>query len=133
MTTERNEITVTVDAFQDEVRKSFEINSGIQKNILYSYQSLYGQFLESIPKIYWNSSRIQERFIETYNTISKNIFDNLVNKTNIINTTIFGDIQRFSKNMESANRYYNDTAKNYFNYQNYFSYMKELERTSSNK
>ncbi|MDR4512749.1 MAG: hypothetical protein MRJ93_13710 [Nitrososphaeraceae archaeon] len=133
MTTERNEITVAVDAFQDEARKSFEINSGIQKNILYSYQSLYGQFLESIPKIYWNNSRIQERFIETYNTISKNIFDNLVNKTNIINETIFGDIQRFSKNMESANRYYNDTAKNYFNYQNYFSYMKELERTSSNK
>jgi len=133
MSTITNEVTKAISKFQDETRRLYENNIQLQKNVFYSCQSAYGQFLENIPKLYWNNSRIPERFNEAHNSISKNVVDNITNRTNFINEMMLENIEKFGRNIEFAQRYFNDTTRNYFNYQNYFNYVKELERAYNNK
>ncbi len=82
MSTNTNEITNTVSKFQDETSKIYENNIEIQKNIISSYQSVYGRVLENLSKSYWSNSKIPERATEAYNSISKNVLDNITNRTN---------------------------------------------------
>ena len=47
----------------------------LQKNIIKTFRSNYGETFENIYNSYWNNSQIPERYTETYNTINRNVTD----------------------------------------------------------
>jgi hypothetical protein len=95
----------------------------LQKNIIKTFQSNYGQTFENIYNSYWNNSQIPERYTETYNTINRNVTDDITNRTKFINEIVIGNIETFNKSIESVQRYFNDTI------QTYFDYIRNLERS----
>jgi hypothetical protein len=98
----------------------------LQKNIIKTFQSNYGQTLENIYNSYWNNFQIPERYTETYNTINRNVTDDITNRTKFINEIVIGNIETFNKSIESVERYFNDTIQTYFNY------IRNLERSCNN-
>jgi hypothetical protein len=144
MSTNTNEIAKSINKFQDESRKIYENNIErinqyqnqiidtskhiadnyieLQKNTVNIYQSAYSQILENLSHSYWKDSNIPERFTDAYNTINKNILDNITDTTNFINEIVSRNIETANKSIEYAQRYFNDTTRNYFNY------IRKLER-----
>lgn len=95
----------------------------LQKNIIKTFRSNYGETFENIYNSYWNNSQIPERYTETYNTINRNVTDDITNRTKFINEIVIGNIETFNKSIESVQRYFNDTI------QTYFDYIRNLERS----
>ena len=144
MSTNTNEIAKSINKFQDESRKIYENNIErvnqyqnqiidtskhiadnyieLQKNTVNIYQSVYSQILENLSHSYWKDSNIPERFTDAYNTINKNTLDNISDTTNFINEIVSRNIETANKSIEYAQRYFNDTTRNYFNY------IRKLER-----
>jgi hypothetical protein len=144
MSTNTNEIAKSINKFQDESRKIYENNIErinqyqnqiidtskhiadnyieLQKNTVNIYQSAYSQILENLSHSYWKDSNVPERFTDAYNTINKNILDNITDTTNFINEIVSRNIETANKSIEYAQRYFNDTTRNYFNY------IRKLER-----
>lgn len=142
--TNTNEIAKSINKFQDESRKIYENNIErinqyqnqiidtsknivdnyieLQKNTVNIYQSTYSQILENLSHSYWKDSNIPDRFTEAYNTINKNALDNITDTTNFINEIALRNIETANKSIEYAQRYFNDTTRNYFNY------IRKLER-----
>ena len=58
MSTITNEVTKAISKFQDETRRLYENNIQLEKNVFYSCQSAYGQFL----KIYQSYTGIIQGF-----------------------------------------------------------------------
>jgi hypothetical protein len=135
--------SIFLDKSQEEIRKMYENNIErinqfqkqiidnnkelstkyieLQKNVINTFRSNYGQTLETIYNSYWNNFRTPERYTETYNTINKNVSDDITNRINFINEIVIGNTESFNKSIESAQRYF-DTIQNYFNY------IRNLER-----
>ena len=144
MSTNTNEIAKSINKFQDESRKIYENNVErinqyqnqiietskhiadnyieLQKNTVNIYKSLYSQVLENLSHSYWKDSNIPERFTEAYNTINKKTLDNITDTTNFINEFVLRNLETANKSIEYAQRYFNDTTQNYFNY------IRKLER-----
>lgn len=146
MSTNTNEIAKSINKFQDESRKIYENNIErinqyqnqiidtskhiadnyieLQKNTFNIYQSTYSQILQNLSHSYWkdSNSNIPERFTEAYNTINKNALDNITDTTNFINEVVLRNIETANKSIEYAQRYFNDSTRNYFNY------IRKLER-----
>ena len=144
MSTNTNEIAKSINKFQDESRKIYENNVErinqyqnqiietskhiadnyieLQKNTVNIYKSLYSQVLENLSHSYWKDSNIPERFTEAYNTINKKTLDNITDTTNFINEFVLRNLETANKSIEYAQRYFNDTTRNYFNY------IRKLER-----
>lgn len=95
----------------------------LQKNIIKTFRSNYGETFENIYNSYWNNFQIPERYTETYNTINKNVTDDITNRTKFINEIVIGNIETFNKSIESVQRYFNDTI------QAFFDYIRNLERS----
>ena len=77
-------------------------------------------FLESI-------STSPQRYTDIYNKTNQTITDNTVTATNRINDAVLGYTETFNKSIEIAQKYYNESIQNYFNF------LKKIERSSSNQ
>jgi hypothetical protein len=64
----------------------------LQKNIIKTFRSNYGETFENIYNSYWNNFQIPERYTETYNTINRNVTDDITNRTKFINEIVIGNI-----------------------------------------
>lgn len=64
----------------------------LQKNIIKTFRSNYGETFENIYNSYWNNFQISERYTETYNTINRNVTDDITNRTKFINEIVIGNI-----------------------------------------
>ena len=90
----------------------------ITKNILNTYQSAFSRFLNDTSKSYWNNYMYPERYADVYNKTSQNITDNTINANRRINDLVLGSTETFNKSIEIAQKYYNESVQNYFNFVN---------------
>jgi hypothetical protein len=61
----------------------------LQKNVINTNQSVYSQFLtNNLSKFYWENFNITETYSQVYNTINKNIINDIINNTNIANELV---------------------------------------------
>ena len=89
----------------------------MQKNLLDTYQSVISRFLDVTSKSYRNNSTSSQRYADIYNKTNQTITDNTVNATRRINDVVLGS-ETFNKSIEIAQKYYNDSIQNYFNFIN---------------
>ncbi len=61
---------------------------------------------------------IPEQTFNIYNKINQNIIDNTINNTRTIHEFIVEYTETFNKSIEIAQKYYNDSVQNYFNFVN---------------
>jgi hypothetical protein len=97
----------------------------LQKNLLETYQSVISRFLEITSKSYRNTSPSPQKYTDIYNKANKTITDNTINSTNKINDVVLGSTETFNKSIEIAQKYYNESIQNYFNF------LKKIERSSN--
>jgi hypothetical protein len=70
---------------------------------------------------------IPERYADVYNKANQTITDNTIDVTNRINDAVLGSTETFNKSVEIAQKYYNESVQNYFNF------LKKIGRSSSNQ
>jgi hypothetical protein len=99
----------------------------LQKNLLETYQSVISRFLDVTSKSYRNNSTSPEGYADIYNKANQTITDNTINATNRINDAVLGSTETFNKSIEIAQKYYNESIQNYFNF------LKKIERSSSSQ
>ena len=109
--------------YQQETIKAIQLISNnyneLQKNILNTYQSAFSEFLDNISKSNWNNFRIPKRYADNvYNKTNQNITDHTINCTRRLNNFVLGSTQTFSKSIEIAQKYYNESAENYVHFVN---------------
>ena len=90
----------------------------MQKNIANTFQSEFSRFRSDISKSYWNNFLYPQRYANVYNKTYQTIIDNTINATNRINDVILGSTESFNKSIEIAQKYYNESVQNYFNFAN---------------
>jgi hypothetical protein len=90
----------------------------LQKNIANTFQSVFSRFRSDISKSYWNNFLYPQRYADVYNKTNQTIIDNTINATNRINEVVLGSTETFNKSIEIAQKYYNESAQNYFNFAN---------------
>ena len=78
-------------------------------------------------KSYRNNSPSPQKYTDIYNKANKTITDNTINSTNKINDVVLGSTESFNKSIEIAQKYYNESIQNYFNF------LKKIERSSINQ
>ena len=66
-----------------------------------------------------------ERYGDVYNKTSQNITDNTINANRRIKDIVLGSTETFNKSIEIAQKYYNESIQNYFNF------LKKIERSSN--
>ena len=99
----------------------------MQKSLLETYQSAISRFLDVTSKSYRNNSTSPQKYSDIYNKTNQTIKDNTINATNKINDAVLGSTETFNKSIEIAQKYYNDSIQNYFNF------LKKIEKSSSNQ
>jgi hypothetical protein len=99
----------------------------LQKNLLDTYQSVISRFLGDASKSYSNNAISPQGYADIYNKTNQNIKENTINATNRINDAVLGSTETFNKSIEIAQKYYNESIQNYFNF------LKKIERSSSNQ
>ena len=99
----------------------------MQKNLLETYQSVISRFLDVTSKSYRNNSTSPQRYADIYNKTNQTITDNTINATRRLNDVVLGSTETFNKSIEIAQKYYNDSVQNYFNF------LKKIEKSSSNQ
>ena len=99
----------------------------LQKNLLETYQSVISRFLDVTSKSYRNNPTSPQRYADIYNKANQTITDNTVNATRRLNEFVLGSTETFNKSIEIAQKYYNDSIQNYFNF------LKKIEKSSSNQ
>lgn len=77
-------------------------------------------------RLIYNNREILSKYTETYNIINKNITENVTNRTNFINEDVIENIESFYKSIEIIQKYFNNAIQNYFNY------LRNLERSITN-
>ncbi len=80
--------------------------------------------MDVTSKSYRNNSTSPQRYEDIYNKTNQTITDNTINATNRINDVVLGSSETFNKSIEIAQKYYNDSIQNYFNF------LKKIERSS---
>ena len=84
----------------------------LQNNILNTYQSAFSTFLDDVSnKSNWNNFRFPERYADVYSKTNQNITVNSINCTRKLNEFVLGSIETFSKSIEIAQKYYNESSK----------------------
>src|SRR5215211_8145455 len=99
----------------------------LQKNLLNSFQSVISRFLNDASKLYSNNFSSKQQYTDTYNKTNQTITDNTINYTQRVNDFALASIESFNKTIEIAQKYYNESIQNYFNF------LKKIERSSSNQ
>ena len=95
----------------------------LQKNLLDTYQSVISRFLGDASESYTTTS--PQRYADIYNKTNQTIKENTINATNRINDAVLGSTETFNKSIEIAQKYYNDSIQNFFNF------LKKIERSSN--
>jgi hypothetical protein len=91
----------------------------LQKNLLNTFHSVVSKFLDvALDNSYWTNFIYPRRYTNIYNKTNQNIKDNTVNATRRINEFVIGSTETFDKSIEIAQKYYNDSIQNYFNFVN---------------
>ena len=113
----------TANKYQQEtintVKSILNNYNELQNNILNTYQSAFSRFVDDVSnKSNWNNFRIPERYADIYNKTNQNITDHTINCTQKINDFVLGSTETFSKSVEIGQKYYNESAQNYFNFVN---------------
>ena len=112
----------TTNKYQQETSNTIQSISnntiGLQKNILNSYQSAFSRFLNDTSKSYWNNYLYPQRYTDVYNKTDQNITDNTINANRRINNIALASAETFNKSIEIAQKYYNESVQNYFNFVN---------------
>jgi hypothetical protein len=97
----------------------------LQKNLLDTYQSVISRFLGDASKSYNNNPISPQAYTDLYNKTNQTITENTINATNRLNDTVLGSTETFNKSIEIAQKYYNDSIQNFFNF------LKKIERSSN--
>ena len=97
----------------------------LQKNLLDTYQSVISRFLGDASESYRNNTTSPQRYTDIYNKTNQTITENTINATNRINDAVLGSTETFNKSIEIAQKYYNDSIQNFFNF------LKKIERSSN--
>jgi hypothetical protein len=134
-------INQSANKFQEDNRRIFEKNTDIfrksqeqinktiqevsnnaielQKNVFDTYQSSYYQFFDNINNnSYWKNFNIPERYSEIYNKTNQNITDHTTNCSQRLNDLALTYTETFNKSIEIAQKYYDESVQNYFNFVN---------------
>jgi F0F1-type ATP synthase membrane subunit b/b' len=91
----------------------------LQKNLLNTFHSVVSKFLDvALDNSYWNNFIYPRRYTDIYNKTNQNIKDNTLNATRRLNEFVLGSTETFDKLIEIAQKYYNDSIQNYFNFVN---------------
>ena len=121
----------TTSKYQQQAINTFQSITNnfveLQKNLLETYQSVISRFLEITSKSYRTDSTSPQRYADIYNKTNQTITDNTINATRKLNDVVLGSTETFNKSIEIAQKYYNDSVQNYFNF------LKKIERSSSNQ
>ncbi|MGZ5485699.1 MAG: hypothetical protein ACXWFB_07305, partial [Nitrososphaeraceae archaeon] len=119
----------TTNKYQQQAINTFQSITNnfveLQKNLLETYQSVISRFLDVTSKSYRNNSSSPQGYGDLYNKTNQTITDNTINSTNKINDVVLGSTETFNKSIEIAQKYYNDSIQNYFNF------LKKIERSSN--
>ncbi len=97
----------------------------LQKNLLDTYQSLIFKFLGDTSKSFGKNATSPKRYADIYNKANQTITDTTIETTNKINDVVLGSTETFNKSIEIAQKYYNDSIQNFFNF------LKKIERSSN--
>jgi hypothetical protein len=97
----------------------------LQKNLLDTYQSVISRFLGDASKSYSTNAISPQAYTDLYNKTNQTITDNTINATNRLNDAVLGSTETFNKSIEIAQKYYNDSIQNFFNF------LKKIERSSN--
>jgi hypothetical protein len=90
----------------------------LQNNIRDTYQSAFSKFINDTNKSYWNNYRVPQRYSEAYNKNNQNVIDNTINATRKSHEFVLASTETFNKSIEIAQKYYDDSVLNYFNFVN---------------
>ena len=122
------------DKYQQQIINTIKAISNnyveAQKNFLYNYQPAFSKFLDDTytkTKSNWNNFIFPESYADVYNKTNQNITDHTINCTQRVNYFVLTSTETFNKSIEIAQKYYNESIQNYFNF------LKKIERSSSNQ
>jgi hypothetical protein len=90
----------------------------LQNNIRDTYQSAFSKFINDTTKSYWNNYRVPQRYSEVYNKNNQNVIDNTIHATRKSHEFVLASTETFNKSIEIAQKYYDDSVLNYFNFVN---------------
>ena len=108
----QQQITNTIKTISDNYIEA-------QKNFLYNYQPILSKFLDNIfDNSHWNKFIVPEIYTDVYHKTNQNVTDNTVNATRRLNDFALTSTETFNKSMEIAQKYYNESVQNYFNFVN---------------
>jgi hypothetical protein len=113
----------TIQSFSNNynnIIQSFSNNNiELQKNLLNTFNSVGARFLDNaLDNSYWNNFIYPRRYTDIYNKTNQNIKDNTVNATRRLNEFVMASTEAFSKSIEIAQKYYDESLQNYFNFKN---------------
>ena len=113
------------DKYQQQIINTIKAISNnyveAQKNFLYNYQPVFSKFLDDTytkTKSNWNNFIFPESYADVYNKTNQNITDHTINCTRRINDFALTSTETFNKSIEIAQKYYNESVQNYFNFVN---------------
>src|SRR5215212_10231437 len=115
------------DKYQQQIINTIKAISNnyveAQKNFLYNYQPEFSRFLDDTytkTKSNWNNFfRFPEIYAGIYNkTNNKNSTDHIINCTQRVNDIALASTETLNKSIEIAQKYYNESVQNYFNFVN---------------
>ena len=91
----------------------------LQKNLLNTFHLVVSKFIDTaLDNSYWNNFIYPRRYTDIYHKTNQNIKDNTVNATRRLNEFVVASTEAFSKSIEIAQKYYDDSVQNYFNFVN---------------
>jgi len=114
------------DKYQQQIINTIKAISNnyveAQKNFLYNYQPAFSKFLDDTytqTKSNWNNFfRYPESDASGYNKINQNLTDHTINCTQRAKDFALVSTETFNKSIEIAQKYYNESVQNYFNFLN---------------
>jgi ABC-type transporter Mla subunit MlaD len=115
------------DKYQQQIINTIKAISNnyveAQKNFLYNYQPAFSKFIDDTytkTKSNWNNFfRFPESYAGIYNkTNNKNSTDHIINCTQRVNDVALASTETLNKSIEIAQKYYNESVQNYFNFVN---------------
>jgi sugar-specific transcriptional regulator TrmB len=114
----------TTNNYQQEMINSIQSISNnyieLQKNLLNTFYSVVSKFFDDTSnKSYWNNFKFPERYnTSLYNKTNQNVTNNTVNTTLRLNEFLCASTETFNKSIEIAQKCYNESVQNYFNFIN---------------
>ena len=113
------------DKYQQQIINTIKAISNnyveAQKNFLYNYQPAFSKFLDDIytkTKSNLNNFRLPEGYDDIYNKTNQNTIDHTINCTQRVNDFVLTYTESFNKSIDIAQKYYNESVQNYFNFIN---------------